>query len=415
MVRSSPVPAPRVPHLTRPGIISVRNSCRSLPRRSVTASAFPYPPVHANIPSLVFVFQRIGALKRILRILWVSIKWLVAVVICIEILSFLAIVISNFVLYGHAREGSRAVYDPYTLFLQDSGPRMTSYNAVSPNPQENRTLWLFGGSTMRGATRDDGKTIASFLANFLNAPPDGPRYTIRNYGMNSFNSLLETKYLQKCLIEADTPPDAVIFYDGANDAKYFAEHRTYQGHHGYRRVRSLIESYYRSWFGLLKPVNAAIYSSFSKELFDKINQVGIPIEPDSPSLRKMVSATVKRYDHVDKVVTCYGAEFILFWQPILWVEDCDVPAAVRAQEKNMILNSERFAAVRQNFSLPYRALAERLRHQPFFVNLSDALCKRDTAVYQPDGVHLTDQGRKLVAIRMGKILEKRLKSRSRVE
>lgn len=262
---------------------------------------------------------------------------------------------------------------------------------------------------MRGATRDDDKTIASYLAEFLNARQDGPRYTVKNYGMNSFNSLLESKYLQKLLIESDRPPSLIVFYDGANDAKYFAEHRTPHGHHGYRRVRSLIESYYRSWFGLLKPLNAAFYSSFTKELFDKINQVGIPIDPSSGALRNMVLQAARRYDHVDKLATCYGAEFILLWQPILWTEDCDVPASVKEKERDFLLNSNRFDTVRHNFSLPYLALAERLKHESYFVNLRNVLCKRTTAVYQPDGVHLTDQGRKMVAIRIGKILEKRMK------
>ncbi len=348
-------------------------------------------------------------MKRIFAKLWLVAKWFVAGIICLEVLAFIAISVSNFVLYGHAREGSRAVYDAYTLFLQEGGPRKTSHNAVSKNPDENRVIWIFGGSTMRGATRDDGKTIASYLADFLNAPPDGLRYTVKNYGMNSFNSLLETKYLQKLLIECEKPPDLIVFYDGANDAKYFAEHRTPYGHHGYRRARSLIESYYRSWFGLLKPLNAAVYASFSKELYDKINQVAVPIDPNSGGLRKMLAEAVRRYDHVDKIATCYGAEFVLFWQPILWTEDCEVPAAVKEKERSFLLNSDRFATVRHNFSLPYLALAEKLRHEPYFVNLRDTLCKRTTAVYQPDGVHLTDQGRKMAAIRIGKILEKRMK------
>ncbi|MDQ7785548.1 MAG: SGNH/GDSL hydrolase family protein [Desulfomonilaceae bacterium] len=349
-------------------------------------------------------------MRKLLKILWVLTKWCVATVICLEILAFIAISVSNLILYGHAREGSRAVYDAYTLFLQEGGPRETLHNAVSPNPERNRVVWLFGGSTMRGATLDDDKTIASYLAAYLNAAPDGLRYTVKNYGMNSFNSLLETKYLQKLLIEGNKPPNIVVFYDGANDAKYFAEHRTPYGHHGYRRVRSLIESYYKSWFGLFKPLNAALYSSFSKELFDKIHQVAVPIDPNSDALQKMVTAAVQRYDHVDKMTACYGAEFVLFWQPILWTEECDVPPSVKDKERTFLLNSDRFETVRHNFSLPYLVLADRLKHEPYFVSLRDALCKRTSAAYQPDGVHLTDQGRKTAAIRMGKILEKRIKN-----
>ncbi len=64
---------------------------------------------------------------------------------------------------------------------------------------------------------------------------------------------------------------------------------------------------------------------FSKELYDKIHQVWIPLEADSLAVEELVAGTEKRYDHVNKLAKCYGAEFILFWQPILWVEDCQVP------------------------------------------------------------------------------------------
>jgi hypothetical protein len=347
-------------------------------------------------------------LTKFLRILFTPVKWIIGALILIEILSFLALTITNYVFYGHAREGSRAVYDSYTLFLQSAGVRPTAFGSVSRDPKKNRVIWMFGGSTMRGATDFDDRTIPSFVAQYLNSRESGLHYTVINYGMNSFNSLLEVKYLEKQLIESDSNPDVIIFYDGANDAKYFAEHRDPYGHHGYRRSKALIESYYKSPIGLLKPLSAAIYSSFTKELYDKINQVAVPIEKGSPSLAAMVVADLKRYDFVNKVSGCYGARFILYWQPMLWVEDCNVSEAVREHEKNLILNSDRFKTVRHNFTVPYVALAERLGSKPYFVSLNGALCGRTVPVYQPDGVHLTDEGRKIVGLKIGKDLEKRL-------
>lgn len=347
-------------------------------------------------------------MNRAIRTIWLAAKWLIAGLICLEVLSFVAITATNFLLYGHAREGSRAVYDPYTLFLQSAGPRPTAYNSASADSKTNRTVWLLGGSTMRGSTDSDDKTIPSFVAKYLNSGSRPFRVTVKNYGMNSFNSLLETKYLQKLFIENDRLPDVVVFYDGANDAKYYAEHRHRYGHHGYRRVSSLIESYYRSWFGLLKPLNAAVYSSYTRELYDKIDQVFVPIEPDSLEFRNWVDSVVRRYRHVDKISTCYGAHFVLVWQPIWWVEDCNLSPELKQKEQSFIMRSEKLAAMRPNFSIPYEALADRLKHEPYFVSLRNALCERTTTVYKPDGVHLTDQGRKMVAIRIGRILEKRL-------
>ncbi len=325
-----------------------------------------------------------------------------------EILSFLAITASNFILDGHLREGGPAIYDPYTLFLQAGGVRPTANNSRSQDKGKNRILWLFGGSTMRGATPSDDKTIPSFLAGFLNSNQQDLHFTVMNFGVDSFNSLLETKYLQKLLIESSEVPDFIIFYDGANDASYFAQHRDPYAHHGYRRARSLIESYYRSWFGLLKPLNAAIYSSFSKELYDKINQVWVPLEADSPALKELVAGAEKRYDHVNKFAKCYGAEFLLFFQPILWVEECQVPPSINNAEKDSIVDAERFSTMRKNFIIPYLAYLGCLGEKPYFVNFRNTLCRREVAAYQPDGVHLTNAGRRMIAEQMYSILKQRI-------
>jgi lysophospholipase L1-like esterase len=340
-------------------------------------------------------------LRRLSRFIVSGGKWLVIAAASVEVLSFLIITASNFMIYGHAREGSRARYDPYTLFLMAEGIRPTAHNPPAPDPKHNRRIWLFGGSTIRGATDSDERTIPSFVSLFMNEGALPPRsYTVTNLGVNSFNSLLETKYLQKMLIESPSPPHVVVFYDGANDAKYFAEHRTPYGHHAYRRVESLIESYRRSWFGLLKPLNAALYASFTRELYDKIHQGVVPLDADSPLLGEMVDLTEKRYDHVDRISRAYGAKFLLVWQPVRWVETCQVRDAVLEQEGSIPLSEATLAAVRENFAVPYHALARRLETKPYFVSLQHVLCERHAPSYQRDGVHLTDSGREIVARRM---------------
>jgi lysophospholipase L1-like esterase len=346
--------------------------------------------------------------RRVLRFCGAIIKWMIVLVICVEALSFLTLTIINFIMWGHAREGSRAVYDAYTLFLQAHGIRDTTHNSQSGDRAEDVVIWCFGGSTMRGFTRIDAHTIPSQLVKRLNDNAGGLHFTAVNFGMNSFNSLLETKFFQKCLIERFDKPDVVIFYDGANDATYFVQYRNPYGHYGYRRTRALIESYYRSWFGLLKPLNAALYSSFTKELYDKVTEVSLPLEQESPELQELVASVEKRYDHVNKIAGCYGAQFILFWQPMLWMEHCEVPGHVKDQEKGLLINSQRMETARGNFSIPYRALAAKLKDKPYFVNLQSALCSRTEPVYRPDGVHLLDKGEAMVAERMAEVVKDRL-------
>ena len=351
-------------------------------------------------------------MKKPMRMLGTLLKWIMIGALGVELFSFAVVSVSNFILYGHPREGSRAVYDPYTLFLQSPPVRPTAHNSVSPDAGKSRTIWMFGGSTMRGATDDDALTIPSLVAERLNAGGSGLHFTVVNFGINSFNSLLETKYLEKALIENTVAPDVVVFYDGANDTKYFVEHRTADGHHGYRRVQALIESYYRSWFGLLKPINAAIYASFTRELYDRLNQVVLPLDPASPELRTMVEKAAQRYDFVDRLAAAFGARFALVWQPMLWTEGCAVNPAVAEGEKTLLINSDRLEAMRRNFTATYASLADRLSNDPY-TSFAAVLCDRTRSLYQPDGVHLNDDGRRAVANAMSRMLSERFFNQGR--
>lgn len=345
-------------------------------------------------------------MKKSLHLIVSICKWLILALVAVEVLSFLVVTLSNLFIYGIVWEGSRVNYDAYTLFQE--GPRPTANNPpAAPASSNHRTIWMFGGSTMRSSTKGDDTTIPSYLAGLLNRPGSPHPCTVVNYGENSYNSLMETKYLQKLLIENPTPPDLVIFYDGANDCTYFAQHRTPYGHYGYRRLVAAVENYRKSFFGLLKPLNAAVYASFTKELYDKIMQVGVPLEPEDQDLKTMAAMTARRYEHLRKLAGCYGARFLLVWQPILWTETGEVAPQVREQEQKLAIHGERFLKVRHNFAVAYQAMLERLKDQPYFLNLQNVLISRTQPVYEADGVHLKAAGNELVARELARVLEER--------
>jgi hypothetical protein len=266
---------------------------------------------------------------------------------------------------------------------------------------------MFGGSTMRGSTNDDARTIPSFLAGILNRNDKTRSFTVLNFGENSFNSLLETKYLQKLLVENPVRPNLIIYLDGANECVYFSQNRTPYAHHGFQRLQALIESHRRSFYGLLKPLVAAVNASFTQEIINKLRQTVIPILADDEDLRQFVEMTAQRYDYVNEQARFYGAKFLLFWQPILWVETCEVALSVREQEKDYAINKARFLAVRENFQVTYEALAQRLRDKPYFIDFKNILCSRTTEVYKHDGVHLHDAGRMMVAKEISRVLQER--------
>jgi lysophospholipase L1-like esterase len=270
-----------------------------------------------------------------------------------------------------------------------------------------RRLWLLGGSTMRGGYVQPGETIPSYLSEIINQPDNPDKVIVTNFGENSFNSLLETKYLQKLLIDTDKSPDLIIFYDGANDCSYFDLYRAPQAHYGYRRLQGLIGSYRRSFFSLFQPLNNALYSSYSVQLFDRFRQTVVPVYPNNPGPQKFVAETEKRYEHVRRMANAYGAKFLLVWQPIMWVETGNVDPQVRKRERSLDVMGARFIRVRENLATTYDMLMTPIKDKPYFVDFRNALCDRTIPVYENDGVHLKPQGNKMVATRLAEMLKDR--------
>jgi len=339
-----------------------------------------------------------------LSLAWRVVKILALGVILLELVSFAAISVSNYLLYGSIREGSRVRYDPWALYLNVQGVRPTAHNPPAPLPGRIHRIWLFGGSTVRGATPHDDRTIPSFLAQELNRDHSRIPAVVTNYGEDSFNALLEIKYLQKVLIETPDAPQVIVFYDGANDCTYFAQYQTPDAHHGYRRVRALIEGYHRSFWGLLKPLTAAFYASFTKEGFDKSRSLMVPLNPDSPLVQSFCNAARTRYDFVQRQAAALGARFLVVFQPLWWVETGDVSPALREYEDTYMFRGKHLEIFRQNIRVLYQALSQALQEKPYFHNFQNILCSRTEPVYQPDGVHLKDAGRRLAARHLGRLL-----------
>jgi hypothetical protein len=351
--------------------------------------------------------------KRFFSVLWKTLKWGVIAVCCLELLSFAVITTTNWIIYGNLREGPKAVYDPYTLFLMGNGVWPTANSAfVENHPELSRVIWFFGGSTMRASAAPYQHSIPSLLARTLNETGKPYAYNCFNFGVNSFNSLLEVKYLEKQFIEFPIRPQLVVFYDGANDANYFAVQKTPYAHEGKERVQGVIESYYKSGFGIFKPLNAAYYASFTRELLQKLLYTAEPVDPQSPELARYVDLTVKRYDFAARLCAAYGARFLLFLQPVYWVETCkDINPAVAASEKETILGRKTFPHVRDNFMTVYGALENALAGKPYFVNLRNCLCGRNAPVYTADGVHNTDAGREGIAAAMLSAIRERFSAK----
>jgi len=347
------------------------------------------------------------SMRSFWRSLFRGITIIVGLLVLVEVLCFIIITASIYFIYGQFREGEPVRYDANALYINLHGVRPTANN-VPPDSKDLTTIWMFGGSTTRGISTDDRETLPSFLAHQLNQVPPDMTAQVVNFGVDGFNALMESKYLQKMLVES-APPQIIMFYDGANDCAYFGQYRTPYAHHGYRQIKGVVESYHQSLMGMFKSLNAAWHTSFAWELYDKMRQGVFEISPDSPALQAYLDLAVRRYDYVDKVTRCFGADFQLFWQPCWWVETAPVAPKVKEQEKDTIILTERWA-LQKNFILVYNALFERLKDKPYLVDFRNILCSRQQPVYESDGIHLNPTGDRMVAAKMGEFLKQKFGS-----
>jgi lysophospholipase L1-like esterase len=329
-------------------------------------------------------------------------KRVVLALALVELVSFGLVTLSNAIIYGSPREGSRVVYDPYALSLGSAGPRRTTGGRAAQSAERRRRIWMFGGSTARCDHSLDDQTIASHLARTLNQRRADLDVEVRNFGENSFNSLLEVKYLQRLLIEEGAQPDLIVFYDGFNDASYLLQYGT---PHGHRRLNGLIGSYHRSPVGLLKPVMAAAYASFTHELIEKLGVAFRPVAAEDPLLEEFATCLERRYDFVAEAAR--SARFVLVWQPFAWVEATPVDPEVAQAERATLLPARRLGAFVANLVCANGVAAARLAARPYFVDARNALCARRSPVYRSDGVHLTDGGNRFAAQAIGQALLER--------
>ena len=77
------------------------------------------------------------------------------------------------------------------------------------------------------------------------------------------------------------------------------------------------------------------------------------------------------------------------------------------QEKKTIILNKRWA-MEKNYLLIYNSLVDRLRDKPYFVDMRNILCSRQTPVYESDGMHLNPTGDRMVAAFISNLLKKQL-------
>jgi hypothetical protein len=100
------------------------------------------------------------------------------------------------------------------FFSSRQSPASTSTEAAQ------LIVWAFGGSTMQEYETTDERSLADAIARTIAAA--GIAVRVENFGVPTFQSSLELiKFMTLAArVPADQLPDAVVFYDGYNDANH---------------------------------------------------------------------------------------------------------------------------------------------------------------------------------------------------
>jgi hypothetical protein len=151
-------------------------------------------------------------------------------------------------LFAEQEAGEGAGYEPYALWrarpyagsLYRVGADGRRETRPSADAEDALVVWMFGGSTLFGAGAPDGETIPSHLARLLGER--GTPARVSNFGQPGYVTTQELVALLRQL-QVSPAPDAVVFYDGYNDAVAARHWPEVPGaHFHFDRIRARYES-----------------------------------------------------------------------------------------------------------------------------------------------------------------------------
>ena len=299
---------------------------------------------------------------------------------------------------------SRKIYDykPYTIWrsrphqgqavnIDENGMRKTYFSHCDTNEF---TIWMFGGSTMRGNGSPDWGTIPSQLAELYEK--NGQPACVRNFGEGAWVSTQEVTQLMLALKSESRKPNLVIFYDGANDAFVPYQSGKANVHMNFDTIRNQFESQRdlrQGSFGYLLHTNLVqLVFSLAMRAQEHVGDRAIP----ASDLDGLARATVNNYfgnlDVVHGLAQQYGFDYEFFWQPNLFTSRKEL----FGPEKE-IQHSPKLVHLEQWVPRVYEMVGQEKRDH--FYNISDALDGVHQQAYL-DWCHVVMSANHVIALRM---------------
>jgi hypothetical protein len=305
-----------------------------------------------------------------------------------------------------AREekASREVYDykPYTVWrshpfhgeavnIDENNMRRTYYSHCDANQF---TIWMFGGSTMRGNGSPDWGTIPSQLGQLFEKA--GQPACVRNFGEGAWVSTQEVTQLALALKSETRKPNLVIFYDGANDTFVPYQSGRPDVHMNFNTIKNQFEgqrSLRDGTFSYLLQTNTLrLIFSLTARAAMRAGDRPVP----SGDLNGLAQASTNNYfanmDIVSGLAKQYGFDYGFFWQPVLFTT-----RKTLVGEEQQIRRSKTQAHLADWAPRMYD-LVRGQQHSHFY-DLTNTFDQSDQKLFL-DWCHITMTGNELIARKM---------------
>lgn len=276
------------------------------------------------------------------------------------------------------------------------------HTVKSPNKGAKK-VFIFGGSTTWGTDVADGQTIPSYLQSML-----GDDYDLYNFGEAGYVSAQEINLLLELLTLGDIP-DAVVFYDGANDgyAGAYAPAVPRSPLHFMEMMRRLDEERQKSM--ITKLYEGSNYKDLVDYLRRKLKSDTTVSWDESVEgdIDKNAEKVVEIYDrHIRQVKLLsreYGFKAFFFWQPYLF----SLTKETHPYEEDIIKNASEthVKAMRRVYLEAKERFSNREAENIFFI--ADSLDDLTEPIYT-DFFHVVPKGNHTIAKRMYEHLNDRL-------
>lgn len=293
-------------------------------------------------------------------------------------------------------------YQPYTIWrshpfhgqavnIEADGLRKTYYSHCEANEF---TIWMFGGSTMRGNGSPDWGTIPSQLAQMFEK--SGKPACVRNFGEGAWVSTQEVTQLMLALKSEARKPNMVVFYDGANDMYVPYQSGKPDVHMNFDTIKRQFEgqrSLRDGGFGYLLQTNTVRFI-FSLAAKGAQHQGDRPV-PNS-DLEGLAKGAVQNYfanmDTVQGLAQQYGFDYAFFWQPVVYTSHKTLIG-----DEQQIRQSKKLANLAAWVPRAYD-LVHGQQH-PHFYDMTNAFDQSNQTLFL-DWCHITMTGNQLIAKKM---------------